>query len=144
MFRCWFTVIAAALLSLGCMQSLQDQVKKGPNNVINKDTQDIGKFDPNAGNKVSDSKVRITNPITGGLEAYRPMVEQIAKAQIEQAIGLYKAEHDRYPATHEEFMTEIIKANNIRLKQLPGGYQYQYDVENHQLVVIEPPQNPAP
>jgi hypothetical protein len=41
------------------------------------------------------------------------------------------------PKDHEEFMTQIIKKNNIQLPVLPGGRQYQYDVENAELVVVE-------
>lgn len=48
--------------------------------------------------------------------------------------------HERYPKDHEEFMTQIIKANNINLPVLPGGRKYQYDVENHELVIIEAPE----
>jgi hypothetical protein len=34
-------------------------------------------------------------------------------------------------------MTRIIKENNMKLPQMPAGLEYQYDVENHKLVVIQ-------
>ena len=34
-------------------------------------------------------------------------------------------------------MEKIIKANRIELPVLPGSKKYQYDVENHKLVVID-------
>lgn len=135
----------ALLLALsGCMQSLEEQVKKDPDNIIGKKTQDIGEFDPNAGAAVSDSKVRVTNPITGPLEAYGPMVEQLMKTHIAHALNLFNATEGRYPESYDEFMEKIIKANNIQLPVLPGGKKYQYDVANHQLVVIDAPTEPAP
>jgi hypothetical protein len=39
-------------------------------------------------------------------------------------------------------MEKIIKANNIQLPVLPGNKIYQYDVENHKLVVVEAPAAP--
>lgn len=128
----------------GCMQALEDQVKKDPNSIIGKTTQDVGQFDPNAGAKVSDSKINATDPITAPVSAYGPMVEKIMKSHVEAAINLFHASEGRYPNSHEEFMTAIIKANNIQLPVLPGGKKYQYDVENHTLVVVDAPDIPAP
>ena len=50
---------------------------------------------------------------------------------------LFRSGH--FPKDYDEFMTQIIKANNIQLPVLPGGKQYQYDVENHRLVVVDAP-----
>ena len=61
----------------GCMQSLEEQTKKSPDSIVGKTTQDVGKFDPNANNKVSDSKIHVTTPGLTGVQAYGPMVEQI-------------------------------------------------------------------
>lgn len=136
--------LCAVLLCTGCMQSLEEQTKKDPNSIIGKKTQDVGQFDPNAGAKVSDSKIHATDPITAPVSAYGPMLEQISKTHIEGALRLFEASEGRYPNSHEEFMTAIIKANNIQLPVLPGGKQYQYDVENHKLVVVEPPAPASP
>ncbi len=125
------------LTASGCMRSLEDQTKKSENSIIGKKTQDIGKFDPNADNKVSDSKVRITDPVLGGLQAYGPMLEQISKTQIKQAVDLFQASNDRFPKDYDEFMEQIIKANQIKLPVLPGKKKYQYDEVNHTLVVVE-------
>ena len=132
-------LLVLAVTAVGCMESLEKQTQKDPNSIINKTTRDIGQFDPAAGAQVSDSKVQVTNPITGPLQAYGPMLEQISKTHIEHALNLYNAVEGRYPATYEEFMDKIIKANKIQLPVLPGGKQYQYDVENHKLVVIDAP-----
>ena len=127
----------------GCWEQFEKQVQKDPNSIIGKTTQDISEFKPDAGLPVSDSKVQITNPITGPLEAYGPMMEQLHKSYVKQALDLYRAEHDRYPANFEEFMRDIIQANNIRLPVLPGNARYQYDVANHRLEVVVVPEKPA-
>ncbi|MDX1968106.1 MAG: hypothetical protein SFV23_13105 [Planctomycetaceae bacterium] len=143
-------VLCAVLLAAGCMDSLEKQVQKDPNSNIGKFTQDIGEFDPTAKAKVSDSKVHITNPITGPIEARGPMLEQTAKLQIQHTLNIYNATEGKYPESHEEFMEKIIKPNGIKLPVLPGGAKYQYDVANHELVVIQaaaedaPPAAPAP
>lgn len=132
--------IGVAGLSLvfaaGCMDSLANQSKKDPNSIIGKKTDKIEKFDPNAKQEVSDSKVRVDDPILGSLQAYGPAVEQIEKMKVEHALDLFNASEDRYPKDHDEFMTRIIKANNIKLSVLPGGWKYAYDVPNHKLEVV--------
>ncbi len=43
----------------------------------------------------------------------------VFEIQIPQAMQLYQAEKGNPPKTHEEFMTRIIQANNIKLPELP-------------------------
>lgn len=126
-------------LFCGCMDALENQTKKSPDSIFKKTTQDVGKFDPNAGNVVSDSKVRADTPGLSGVQAYGPMVEQLMKSHVKHAVDLFHAENDRYPKDYDEFMEKIIKANKIELPVLPGGKKYQYDEENHILVVVEAP-----
>ena len=123
----------------GCWDSLDKQTQKSPNSIIGKTTTDIGQFDPNAGQKVSDSKIHATDPITSGTSAYGPMLERISKTHIEHAVRLFEAENGRYPSGYDEFMEKIIKANKIELPVLPGGKKYQYDEANHALVVVDGP-----
>ncbi len=138
-------LLSFTVLATGCMKSLEEQTKKDPNRgIIGKTTQDIDAFDPAAGAKVSDSKIRATDPITAPVMAYGPMLEQISKTHIEHQLNLYNAIEGRYPASLDEFMDKIIKPANIRLPVLPGGKKYQYDVENHKLVVIDAPTEDAP
>ena len=134
-----FTVVLAIC---GCMKSLEDQTKKSENSFIGKTTQDVGEFDPKADNKISDGKIRADNPVLYGLQAYGPMLEQLSTGQIKQAVDLFHASNDRYPKDYDEFMDQIIKANNIKLPVLPRSKKYQYDVAEHKLVVIEDPNKP--
>src|ERR1700693_680566 len=122
-------------LLVGC-DSLADQTKKDPNSIIGKKTDKIEKFDPNAKQVVSDSKVHADDPSLYALQAYGPMVEQISTMYIQHAVDLFQATEGRYPKDHDEFMTRIIKENQIKLPVLPGGARYAYDVENHKLKIV--------
>jgi hypothetical protein len=62
----------------------------------------------------------------------------IFSTQIPQAMQLYKATHGRGPASEDEFMREIIQANNIRLPELPAGHRYVYDPASQELLVERP------
>ncbi len=133
-----FTIASAALLLSGCLESQPSSPPK------QKTTDKIGEFDPSAGVEVIKPDVRITNPITGPLEAYQPLVQQIAGLGIDHAVNLFNASEGRYPTSYDEFMSRIIRENNIRLPVLPPGLEYQYDVENHKLLVIRAADANAP
>jgi hypothetical protein len=123
-------------LAAGCGDWMADQTKKDPNSIIGKKTDKIEKFDPNAKQEVSDSKVRVDPSPLYALQAYRPAVEQIEKAEVQHALDLYNASEGHYPKDYDEFMTKVVKANGIKLAVLPGGWRYAYDVENHELKVV--------
>ena len=120
----------ATLVMAGCLESQPPSAPK------QKTTDKIGEFDPNAGDEVVKPDVKMTNPITGPLEAYQPLVQQIAALGIDHAVNLFNASEGRYPNSYDEFMTRVIKENHIRLPVLSPGLEYQYDVENHKLLVI--------
>ena len=108
-----------------------------------KTTDHIGEFNPDDGKQVVDSKVQISNPITGALEAYQPLKEQVAGLGIDHALNLFNATEGRFPKDHDEFMSRIIKENHIRLPVLGTGKSYEYDVANHKLVIVmDQPANP--
>jgi hypothetical protein len=101
-----------------------------------KTTDKVEEFKADAGKEIVSNKVVITNPITGPLEAYQPMKQQIAALGIEHAVNLFNATEGRYPKDFEEFKSRVIDENKMRLPSLPKGLSYQYDVENHKLVVV--------
>jgi len=77
-------------------------------------------------------------PIATPLKARWTAAERITfDALIPKAMNLYKATHGKLPASHDEFMTEIIQKNQIDLPELPEGERYQYDPEKEQLMVVE-------
>lgn len=59
----------------------------------------------------------------------------VFEIQIPQAMELYKASNGNYPKSHQDFMTHIIKANNIPLPALPEGQEYKYHPDEGQLWV---------
>ena len=61
--------------------------------------------------------------------------QKIIFLQIEHAEKLFKAEHGRMPKDHEEYMEKIIKANQIKLPELPEGERYRYYPDKKQLMV---------
>ena len=111
---------------------------KAPRKSIYKQrTQDVGEFAAADGKTVSDSKIKITSPLLGGLEAYGPLAEKVTKLSIDHHLNIFNATQGRFPKDHDEFMREIIKKNNLQLPKLPGGSKYEYDVANHKLVVVK-------
>jgi hypothetical protein len=125
------------LVCVGCSQAESKPAADNDKGIFGKKTQDIGKFDANKANQVvSDQKIHATDPVTGPLSAYGPMMEKISNLAVDQALGFFYAEQGRYPASYDEFMEKIIKANNIQLPVLPYKGRYEYDVENHQLKAV--------
>jgi hypothetical protein len=57
---------------------------------------------------------------------------------IPHALQLFQAEHGYLPRSHEEFMREIIEANQIALPELPAGHRYVYDPQRGELMVERP------
>ena len=124
-----------ALLCIGCAEPADEKPKK--TGIIGKTTQDIGEYDPSGDAQEADQQVKSSaNPLAAA-GAYGYAAGTISKQTVERALQLFNAEHERYPKDHSEFMEKIIKANNIELPVLPGGDQYQYDVANHELKIIE-------
>lgn len=126
-------------LVLLCLFGCEDMTKKSPNSIIGKKTQDVGEYKPEAGAKVSQGNLPYDGPVSGAMNVLANTMERVPKLQIQSAVEIFKANEDRYPNSHEEFMTRIIKENNIQLPVLPAGKKFQYDVANHELVVVEPP-----
>lgn len=132
-----FILGTSLLLVIAGCTSGEAEPKEKKQSILKQKTQDIGEYYPDAGLELSDSKVRVDDPILGSLQAYGPMVERASKMAIERHLQFYHINNDRYP-DYEEFMEEIIKRNNIQLPVLPAKHMYQYDVENHKLVVVKP------
>ena len=125
-----------ACLSLGCADPGAAE-KEQKQSIIGQETQEIGEYDADGDAEIADQQVKVSaNPLAAA-GAYGYAAGTISKQTVQRALQLFNAEHDRYPKDHEEFMEKIIRANNIQLPVLPGGDQYQYDVENHELVIIE-------
>ena len=80
--------------------------------------------------------------ISTPVSQYWSVRDKIVLQQVEAAMNLYKGEHGRLPASHEEFMEKIIQANNIVLPRLPEGHAYVYDPADGVLKVRKPRNTP--
>jgi hypothetical protein len=132
------TLLAVCLTAAGC--NLEEQTKPTGSKVFHQTTTAIEKFDPNAPNqRVSKGEFTYSNPITGPLEAYGPILERAVLPQVNHAVDLFHAAEGRYPKDYDEFMSRIIKTpeGTIKLPVLPGDKRYAYDVKNHTLIVVE-------
>jgi hypothetical protein len=145
-------LISSVMISAGCIDFSTKPVaeEKKPaksevtgESIFKKTTQEVGKFDPNAAHQVvSNQKINATDPITGPLAAYGPILESASILTIKQDIGLFEVEAGHYP-TYEEFMEKIIKQNNRQLPVLPYKGKYMYDEAKHELVVVRDLENAA-
>ncbi|MGE3821332.1 MAG: hypothetical protein AB7I30_18120 [Isosphaeraceae bacterium] len=114
--------------------------------IVGKRTQEIGDADDPAlkqGAVVASQRIVAKDPITVSGNAYVSMIGRTSILSIDKAMGLYQATNDRYPSSHEEFMSEIIRANNIALPKLPFYQEYVYDVQQHKLLIYEYPEKKA-
>ena len=93
--------------------------------------------------QAASTRIVAKDPITLSGNAYVTAIGQIATGNIKHAMDLYQAENGRYPANYDEFMTEIIKKNNIALPVLPSYQEYFYDEQEHKLQVREYPDRKA-
>ncbi len=64
------------------------------------------------------------------------MSASIVKTQIDNALTTFYNLNDRYPKDHQEFMDQIVKANNLSLPVLYPNQEYRYNVEKHELMVV--------
>jgi hypothetical protein len=116
--------------------------KENSGSIIGQRTQRIVNAEPalKKGNvRVASTKIVAKDPITLQGNAYVSIIGRASQLSIEHALDLYRAEHDRYPKNYEEFMSEIIKANNIALPKLPPYQDYSYDEKEHKLIILEYP-----
>lgn len=79
-------------------------------------------------------ETRASEVIVGG-SGFNSMSASIERTQIVKAMADFQALNERYPKDHQEFMDQIIKANNIKLPVLPADKKYQYSPDRHELMV---------
>lgn len=120
-----------------------DQVK--PRKIIGKTTQDVRDAQKEEAKGAKKVQPRITgqDPITVTGNAYSVIVSRAEQLQIKHSLDLFYNLNERYPKDLQEFMKEIIKANGIRLAQLPFYQEYGYDSVKHELVILEYPDKKA-
>jgi hypothetical protein len=118
-------------LLFGCAEPSASSTVKKPAT-----TTEIGEFAPEAEKEIVNPKVPVTDPITGPLAVLKNAQLKIPQIAIEHALNLFQASEGRFPESHAEFMQRIITENQIRLPQLSADLAYEYDVQNHRLVIV--------
>ena len=146
------TIVCALLLSAGCeaernvsdkpngQAKAKSSTPTRPEFIVGKRTQEIKHAAieiKKEGATVATTKITAKDPITLPGNAYVTMIGQTSILNMQHAMDLYHAQNDRYPRDYNEFMNEIIKANNIALPQLPDYQKYGYDEKEHKLVILE-------
>jgi hypothetical protein len=147
-----FVIVSSAAIFAGCLDVSTKPVaeEKKPaksevsgEGIFHKTTQEVGKFDPNAAHQVvSDHKINASDPVTGPLMAYGPILESASIVTVKHDIDIFEVENGHYPS-YEEFMEKIIKQNNRQLPVLPFKGKYMYDEAKHELLVVRDLENAA-
>lgn len=105
--------------------------------IIGKVTQEIGEWDPNAERQLREEGGDKVNMVNRNFQAMSYALHETARLQVKQGLNYFNATEGRYPKSHEEFMEKVIKFYNIKLPKPVATAEYQYDVENHELLVVE-------
>jgi len=147
-----FALVCSAVFAGGCIDFstkpvAEEKKPAKPENsgegIFKKTTQEVGKFDPNAAHQVvSDHKINASDPVSGPLMAYGPILESASILVIKEDITLFEVQNGHYP-TYEEFMEQIIRQNSRQLPVLPFKGKYMYDEAKHELVVVRDLANAA-
>ncbi len=74
-------------------------------------------------------------PIATPLSLRWRIPDKVVLLYVQHALNLYYGLEGHYPATHEEFMEKVVKANMLKLPDLPPGQRYIYDPETRELMV---------
>lgn len=155
--RAWrrrvFVAMPLLVVTSGCAESAR-QPAAGSAQVQTRRT--IGKTTQNVldlavaqaqGGVVVDNAAEVEE---GGLgaasQAYRHGVAAIGGLAVEHKMRLHQAEHGAVPATHQEFMAQIIAPgapDGVSLPMLPYYQEYAFDPATRKLVVVEFPAKKA-
>lgn len=127
-------MLVSGLTTLGCGPPSQPADQGDPSDTPATVEQDVPAA-PGVGKQgqiVGDGKGYMT---TVAATLFKTRQRVIFEIQIPQALQLYEALHGHKPKTEEAFFDEIIRANNLKLPELPEGDTYFYDPEQGQLMV---------
>jgi hypothetical protein len=69
---------------------------------------------------------------------FRLQQASVFEIQIPHDLGLFKAEHNRFPKDWAEFKSAILEPASIQLPELPEGERYVFDSKEGELMVEKP------
>jgi len=115
---------AAEAKALASKPPMEDQVAKVGVGVKGNSLDDIGE---------NDARGILAYPAITFFKTKEKIVFEI---QIPSALNLFEATNGRKPKSQEEYMREIIGANQIKLPELPEGMIYEYKPDVNELWVV--------
>ncbi|MCA8993596.1 MAG: hypothetical protein KDA88_16525 [Planctomycetaceae bacterium] len=85
----------------------------------------------------AENKVKITDPITGPLQAYIPIASKINLMNFQHNLDILKAIDDRNPSFDE--FNRMFKEAGVQLKGLYPWQVYAYDDQEGTICILEDP-----
>ena len=135
------SAISALLLcfTLGCSPPPAKEAKKndGGGGIIGKTTNLVTEWDPDAGLEVVVEDGKDINMVNRNLKVLGKVTHQVGKLKVKQSLELFRASEGRYPKSHQEFMEKVFDVYVIELPQPLKTCEYQYDVDNHELLIVK-------
>jgi len=135
------SLILVICCSVGCNPPARKKKaakKKGTaTGIINKTTTKVGEWDPDAGMEVVVEDGKDVNIINRNMKALGKVTHNVAQMKVKQSLELFRASEGRYPKSHEEFMSKVFKVYVEKLPEPLTTCEYQYDVENHELLIVK-------
>jgi hypothetical protein len=112
-----------------------------PRSTLGERTTDIrdAQAEQEKGGVATPPKIVSRDPIRIVGNAYVSIIGQASVMKIKHALDIFKTQNERYPNDTQEFMEQVIQANNIALPRLPYYQEYAYDAQTHALVIMEYP-----
>ena len=134
-FLCFSFSVASCVMIAGCQP--MPTPSKPPAPAVQAPAESVkAQVGVGAKGRSLDNETGIGKMISGPVSALFAVKERVAfDIQIPQALGLFRATEGRFPKSHEEFMEKIIKANQIKLPELPAGMVYRFNTELGELWV---------
>ncbi len=105
--------------------------------ILNKTTTKVGEWDPDAGLEIVVEDGEDINMINRNMKTLGKVTHQVAQMKVKQSLELFRASEGRYPKSHEEFMSKVFKVYVEKLPEPLTTCEYQYDVENHELLIVK-------
>ena len=131
------TLVLLLAVIVGCVPPKVEEKKKddGEGSIIGKTTTDVGEWDPNGGQKIKETEeANVVNHIRVGAGH---AIHEIARMKVEKSLQFFEAEQGRFPNSYDEFMEKVFDVYVLELPAPLTSCEYQYDVKNHRLVVVE-------
>jgi hypothetical protein len=105
--------------------------------ILNKTTTKVGEWDPDAGLEIVVEDGEDINMINRNMKTLGKVNHKIAILRVQDGLNKYRALEGHYPKTYEEFMEKAFPTWIIKLPEPLTTCEYQYDVENHELLIVK-------